>query len=227
MASSRTTVVSTERTLLSVSLPRCLLTPRTLPFRPAGGRERDAGWGATCWQWFQARRCLPSCSWSLLQCRGPSHPPGFWPVFVGSVQAHPLELLWPACQLLLRRGGCHRRSIVGIVLSIRGGAGVVVRVGGLIAEGGAHHVGGEEIFAVHRHHHDLKLVGQTFGDDLLDQHGILLQDAGFVLHAFRVGRGGDTDAVGVGVGSYADAIGFSVGKIFLTFNFRFAVDDFG
>ncbi len=44
---------------------------------PAGWRGARRWLGATCWQRFQARRCLPSCSWFLLQCREPSHPQGF------------------------------------------------------------------------------------------------------------------------------------------------------
>src|SRR6516164_216098 len=47
-----------------------------------GGAERDTGWGATCWPRIQARRCLPSRSWSLLQCRGPNHRQECWPVIV-------------------------------------------------------------------------------------------------------------------------------------------------
>src|SRR4029077_20989675 len=64
----------------------------TVLHRP-GGAERDAGWGATCWPRIQARRCLPSCSRSLLQCRGPSHPQGCWPIIVGGGQGHLRDLM--------------------------------------------------------------------------------------------------------------------------------------
>src|SRR5262245_12213165 len=38
------------------------------------------------------------------------------------------------------------------------------------------HVVGEEELAVHRHHHDLNLVGEPLGDDLLNQQRTFLED---------------------------------------------------
>src|SRR4029077_3933110 len=45
--------------------------------------------------------------------------------------------------------------------------------------GGFQHVVGEKPLPVHRHHHDLHLVGQALRDDLLDEQRVVLQHLGF------------------------------------------------
>src|SRR5437667_4601312 len=78
------------------------------------------------------------------------------------------------------------------------------------------HVVGEEKLAVGRDHHDLQLVRQLLGDDLVDQQRILLQDCSFVPHAFGVGDGG-----------HANAFGFSFSKQLTTFHLGLTINDFG
>src|ERR1700676_1089800 len=64
---------------------RCLVASLLHYFflRRPGGAERGAGLGAALRKSIQARRCLSFCSWLLLQRRGPGHPQGYWPAFLG------------------------------------------------------------------------------------------------------------------------------------------------
>src|SRR5579872_5685603 len=55
---------------------------------------------------------------------------------------------------------------------------------------------GKEELAVSRNHHDLQFVRQPFGNDLINQQRILLENRSFLLHSFRIGRGGHANPVG-------------------------------
>src|SRR5579862_1671862 len=52
-------------------------------------------------------------------------------------------------------------------------------VGGYAGLHSFQHVVGEEEFAVIRHHHDLHFIRQLFGDDLLNEQRVFLQDYRF------------------------------------------------
>src|SRR3954471_9752668 len=80
---------------------------------------------------------------------------------------------------------------------------------------GLQHVVGEEELAVHRHHHDLDLVGEPLGDDFLNQQRALVQHQRFGLHA-----------LGVGAGHHADALGIGLREQVAFLEFSFAVDHF-
>ena len=86
----------------------------------------------------------------------------------------------------------------------------------------AQHVVGEEKLAVGWDHHDLEFVGETLGDDFVDQQRILLQDRGLARHALGVGSGGQADALGFGLrqqlaafslGLAVDELGFADAKL--------------
>ena len=78
----------------------------------------------------------------------------------------------------------------------------------------AQHIIGEKEFSIRWHHHDLELVGEALGHDLVNQQRILLEDGALSSHAFGIsGRG------------HADAVSLGVGKQLAAFHFSLAVDD--
>src|SRR5258705_7286200 len=102
-----------------------------------------------------------------------SGPQGFWPMELniswGSKQSPSHSFRFQDLRLLADRRG----SIwFGVVLATRCHPP---------CERGVQNVGSEEISSVGWHHDDLQFVRETFGDDFLDQHRILLEHSRFTL----------------------------------------------
>src|SRR3989441_12566241 len=82
--------------------------------------------------------------------------------------------LGPAVRLIIPRTlrSVRPRRIAGVV---RGILGLSRAVGSGAAERRAHDVVGEKVLAVGWHHHDLQLIGEPLGDNLLNQQRVLLE----------------------------------------------------
>ena len=63
----------------------------------------------------------------------------------------------------------------------------------------AQHIVGEEEFSIGRNHHDLQLIRQAFGNNLVNEQRIRLQNCGLALHPFRIGSSGYANAIGFGI----------------------------